>query len=646
MPGQRITQLPSVTNILPTDFFITARGSTTFKVPGSLLGTKADITALSAIFPTLARRTDLTRVSSSVVQLSTLTVQALQTVATTTQLTTTIGGLSAQVDSRFATKVALNSYVLKPNTAGRPTGAVLTWNGTDWIAGDNLSALSGFNTIDVAPVGSIIYFPTPNAPQGYLVCDGRGLNVGVYSELFAVLGYRYGGSGATFNLPDLRGEFVRGWSGTRTNVDAGRAFGTVQSDLVKSHAHGINDPGHVHTINDPGHIHTLVDPGHVHTISDPGHSHGVTDPGHSHGIYDAGHTHPMTLIENYNGIGSNRNTDRGGGSNASRAGALPLGYTGIWIHAASTNLSIQREITRASIITGKTNASILGAGTNVTINNAGSNITVAADGGIENRPRNIAMLPCIKYTQVVATATTASLLSSFIPKPTTISTNQYLSYNGTQWVGSNPLSLLPTGSQGQLLTWNNGSWTAGQGLTPSINASTAFVITNLDTISWAQIPATAKRLTITISRLVLGTEDLNSIQLKLGTANGIVAAGYQGISTVSYIPIVMTGSGADLYNTGIATNCFPLMVQIPKSSFASLLGTNNRATQKSLDTIITLMKSGTNTWVMSHSGRLGSLSTTQGGGSVDLSGPLTQIQLTTNNPSIKMTGGNALLYIE
>ena len=51
----------------------------------------------------------------------------------------------------------------------------------------------------------------------------------------------------TFNLPDLRGEFVRGWDDGR-GIDSGRAFASVQNSANKSHSHSITDPGHEHTM--------------------------------------------------------------------------------------------------------------------------------------------------------------------------------------------------------------------------------------------------------------------------------------------------------------------------------------------------------------------------------------------------------------
>ena len=52
-------------------------------------------------------------------------------------------------------------------------------------------------------------------------------------------------------MPDLRGQFVRGWDNT-AGVDSGRAFASSQSDQNKSHNHSVTDPGHNHTIGNWG----------------------------------------------------------------------------------------------------------------------------------------------------------------------------------------------------------------------------------------------------------------------------------------------------------------------------------------------------------------------------------------------------------
>ena len=88
------------------------------------------------------------------------------------------------------------------------------------------------------PAGCIVIFPTIFAPTGYLAADGSAVSRTTYATLFAVIGTDFGaGNGTTtFNLPDLRGEFVRGWDNAR-GLDFGRVFGTTQTDDFKSHTH-------------------------------------------------------------------------------------------------------------------------------------------------------------------------------------------------------------------------------------------------------------------------------------------------------------------------------------------------------------------------------------------------------------------------
>ena len=47
-------------------------------------------------------------------------------------------------------------------------------------------------------------------------------------------------------MPDLRGQFVRGWDNS-AGVDSGRSFASSQSDQNKQHTHSVTDPGHVHS---------------------------------------------------------------------------------------------------------------------------------------------------------------------------------------------------------------------------------------------------------------------------------------------------------------------------------------------------------------------------------------------------------------
>ena len=88
------------------------------------------------------------------------------------------------------------------------------------------------------PSGAVMYFAGQTAPAGWLKADGAAVSRTTYAALFAAIGTTYGtGDGRnTFNLPDLRAEFVRGWDDGR-GVDSGRAFGSAQGHAVANHYH-------------------------------------------------------------------------------------------------------------------------------------------------------------------------------------------------------------------------------------------------------------------------------------------------------------------------------------------------------------------------------------------------------------------------
>ena len=84
------------------------------------------------------------------------------------------------------------------------------------------------------PAGAIIHVATQTPPLGYLKANGSAQSREAFPQLFAAIGTTFGeGDGSTtFNLPDLRGEFVRGWNDDRS-VDTGRVFGSSQLDQMQ-----------------------------------------------------------------------------------------------------------------------------------------------------------------------------------------------------------------------------------------------------------------------------------------------------------------------------------------------------------------------------------------------------------------------------
>ncbi len=132
----------------------------------------------------------------------------------------------------------------------------------------------------LAPVGSILAFagPAANVPDGWLLCDGRAIRSSEYPALYAAIGWAWGNgtfnadgetnndSELDFNLPDLRGMFLRGVTGTRMDPDTptrtfdpdaqdrkswsygydGNRVGSVQRDEVGPHHHELEKPIYVH----------------------------------------------------------------------------------------------------------------------------------------------------------------------------------------------------------------------------------------------------------------------------------------------------------------------------------------------------------------------------------------------------------------
>lgn len=109
------------------------------------------------------------------------------------------------------------------------------------ISRTNLDVFSRSETRQMAPASEVCYFARATAPTGWLKANGAAVSRTAYADLFAAIGTTFGsGDGVnTFNLPDLRGEFIRGWDDGR-GVDAGRQLGNLQFDSFKSHTHGMD----------------------------------------------------------------------------------------------------------------------------------------------------------------------------------------------------------------------------------------------------------------------------------------------------------------------------------------------------------------------------------------------------------------------
>lgn len=133
--------------------------------------------------------------------------------------------------------------------AGLATGAnkLPYFTGTDTAAQTDLTSVGrdiiGKNTIadiltylglgegSALPVGVPVPWPSATPPTGWLKCNGAPFSAEEYPELAKVY--------PTNKLPDLRGEFIRGWDDGR-GIDSGRTLLSAQDGSIEAHGHDYN----------------------------------------------------------------------------------------------------------------------------------------------------------------------------------------------------------------------------------------------------------------------------------------------------------------------------------------------------------------------------------------------------------------------
>ncbi len=142
-------------------------------------------------------------------------------------LTAGTGNISAATGT-FSGNVSASGY----NSSGFPiTNVGAPTAGTDAATKDYA------DSVGVPPGTVLAWAGQPGIPAGYFECNGASLVRTSYPELFAAIGTTYGAaSGTTFNVPDLRGQFIRGYDSGGA-IDPGRVYGSYQQDAIQYHKH-------------------------------------------------------------------------------------------------------------------------------------------------------------------------------------------------------------------------------------------------------------------------------------------------------------------------------------------------------------------------------------------------------------------------
>lgn len=147
-------------------------------------------------------------------------------------ITALINGAPDTLDTLKEIAAAINndpkfSTTINNALAGKqPLDNTLTHLSGKDVAG--LLAYLGLGEGSALPVGVPVPWPSATPPTGWLKCNGAAFSAEEYPELAKAY--------PTNKLPDLRGEFIRGWDDSR-GIDNGRALLSSQGHSLRDHSH-------------------------------------------------------------------------------------------------------------------------------------------------------------------------------------------------------------------------------------------------------------------------------------------------------------------------------------------------------------------------------------------------------------------------
>jgi microcystin-dependent protein len=153
-----------------------------------------------------------------------------------------VTGTTALTGALTASTAAFSGAIssVSPTFTGTPTAPTAA-------VGTNTTQIATTAFVSSAiPTGVINMWGTGTAPTGWLLCNGASVSTTTYATLFAVIGYTFGGSGASFSLPNYTNRMPYG---TTVALTGGTADAVV---VLHTHTATVSDPTHSHSINASG----------------------------------------------------------------------------------------------------------------------------------------------------------------------------------------------------------------------------------------------------------------------------------------------------------------------------------------------------------------------------------------------------------
>ena len=154
----------------------------------------------------------------------------------------------------FATGPTLVSPVVGTQA---PLNASTLAASTAYVDAADTVAVAAAVAAAAAPPGMITAYAGSAAPTGWLLCDGASYTTAARAALFAAIGYAYGGAGANFNVPDLRGRVpagldnMGGSAASRLTSTTMSPNGTTLGATGGTQTHTLSEaemPSHTHTV--------------------------------------------------------------------------------------------------------------------------------------------------------------------------------------------------------------------------------------------------------------------------------------------------------------------------------------------------------------------------------------------------------------